>query len=470
MRAQNFSSVKHFGHVEEVTPPLTFSSVVPDGDRLYACIKMLKQGHTVESLNKVFKGQSGERLIARAVKLKDKIENGLAYLGRRSAGRCGFIQRQRIMDTTVDPPVMKGTKIVLTLKGKAQVESYTRWAKGFFPKDQLSVFVEKYKHKLLGNQLFWVRTDVRQKKENERDFGMELFADLIKPFQANEFNATVDVAKNFLYALEDDEELKNAVQDLEVTMGKLFPLVDENIAEELSELNEIEEGMMALQGEDDEDEADLVERYIGGAVLSQNALVRDQFLSQLRKASKSKMTMQQLWDYILRPLVDHYSNRVFGSNATGYDLGPTEAELAVIKDSFPYDNVVTQESYFTNVKTIEEDKVVGRDEEGNLVSETIDREHREVRTTYHNHDSGIQPTLENVDNLREWRKRMVFALLAMPAAKEKVNGPEYRKVLADHFDLKLWAAYYKTCREEGKEFDPKEFEKYKAQQYMDYVV
>lgn len=462
MRAQNFGSVKLFGHIEEVCPPLTFSSIVVDGDRLNAAMKALKQGQSVQELAKVYKGQSGERLLARAVKLNDKVANKLAYWGRRSAGRLGFIKKVRASEGD-------GYTIVLTDKGHDSMAAYTKWAVSYFPKDQVSSFVLKYKKKLLGNATFWVRVDVRQKKENERDFGMELFADLIKPFQANDYQGTIAVAKDFLYALESDVELKGAVLDLEMMTESMFPIVNDTVAEELAELNDIEEGMMSLDY-DEEEEGDLVERYTGGAVLSQNAIIRDQFLHQLRKVSTVKMTMQQLWDSVLRGLVDHYSNRVYGSNATGYDVGPTEQELVVIRDSFPYDNSITQESYHSNIKKIEEDKVVGRDEAGDLICETVDKETRESRVSYHNHDSGIESALMRVDDFREWRKRMVLALVAIPAAKQVIDEKGHHMVAASYLDTYLEAKYIKECKKQGIEPDSEAFDKYKAKMYEDYFI
>jgi hypothetical protein len=455
--------VKLFGHIEEVCPPLTFSSIVVDGDRLNAAMKGLMSGQSVQELAKVYKGHSGERLLARAVKLNDKLANKLAYWGRRSAGKLGFIKKVRVPDT-------EGYKIVLTDKGHDSMASYTKWAASYFPKDQVSGFILKYKKKLLQNAFFWVRTDVRQKKENERDYGMELFADLIKPFQANDYHATISVAKNFLYAIESDVELKAAVMDLEAIVDSIFPIVNDSVADELANLNEVEEGMLSLDY-DDEEEGDLVERYCGGAVLSQNAIIRDQFLSQLRKASKSKMNMQTLWDYTLRGMVDHYSNRVYGSNATGYDLGPTEQELEVIRDAFPYDNSVSQETYHTNIRKMEEDKIVGRDTEGMLVCETVEREQRESRVSYYNHDSGIESALKRVDDFREWRKAMTMALLAIPVAKPVIEDVQLRHLtLATHFGIKLEAMYIKECKEKGLEPDSEGLERYKARMYEDYLV
>lgn len=444
-RAQNWSSHKLIHHIDELdmTRPYVSTAVVPDGARLYKAMRRLQEGHSVEETVKIF----GDKLVARAARLKDKVESKLAYLGLKSAARCGFVGLKAIMDMTDDPRLVNdviGYTVQLTPKGEQAVAAYKAWAIKTMVDDVAAEYTERYKQTLLQNKQLWVRTDRRPVKQ---DIGMELYTALIKPIQKGDFNAAVDAAKKFLYASEDKQDVKDAIEEVESQMQEYFPAINEVLNNNLDELTELEEGISSL----DEDEENLVEKYTGGSMITEDPTIRDRYLQLLDKAVDSKMTIMELWDKVLMPMVDHYTSKAYGPSIGMVDLGPTEAEQEVIRDAFPYDPNITYEHWYKNLPTQMVD--LGHAEDGRWKGRQI-IQRREARVTEYNHEDSADFTLnkvyERVEDLKDWKKKLVFCTMGTPVGKQHLDQTGYEKITNDHYMLVVKARY---IRDNGPDAD-----------------
>ena len=450
-RTQNWSSHKLIHHIDELemTRPYVSTSVVPDGARLYKAMQRLKQGHPVEETVKIF----GDKLVARATRLNDKISNKLAYLGRKSAARCGFIGLKPIMDTTGDPRLINeviGYNVVLTLKGERVVADYHNWAIKTMVDDVAAEYTEKYKQQLLHNVALWVRTDRRPIKQ---DVGMELYTALIKPIQQGDFNAAVEAAKKFLFASEDKQDVKDAIEEVESMMQDMYPIIDGNLTTQMDELSELEDGIDSLE----HDEENLVEKYTGGSMVTEDPTIRDRFLQKLDNAVNSKMNIMELWDNVLMPMVDHFTSKAYGPNVGVVDLGQTESEKEATRADFPYDPNITIEHWYKNlpVKTVD----LGHAEDGRWKGRQI-IQRRELRTSEFNQEDSadfqLNKVYERVEDLKDWKKKLVLCTMAAPIGKNHLDTVGYKKITDDHYLLVIKARYIRDngpdADLEGREF------------------
>jgi hypothetical protein len=383
----------------------------------------------------------GDKVVARALRLKDKLENKLAYLGRKSALQVGFVQKL-------------GESYELTGKGSLALQGYTVWAYRMMVDAVAAEYVEKYKQSLLHNAQLWVRTDRRP----IQDTGMELYSALIKPVQRGDFAAAIVVAKNFLLASEDQEKISSALQDLETQMAEMYPIIDDRLSGEVDHLIELQDEISSLSPEDKE--GTLVDNYAGSSMVVHNPEARDKFLLKIQAAEDSKMTMDELWETILMPMVDHYTSKAYGPSIGGFDLGSTDNEKQAMRDSFPYDPNITSETWYKELPV--QSKDLGKDETGRWKGRQIIRR-REVHSKEFNHEESADFTLNNVysrvEDLKDWRKNMASAYMQMPGARTQYDKVGYRKIVDDHYELVARARYIRYCLENNEEPTDRGFKK-----------
>ena len=444
-RTQNWSSHKLIHHIDELelTRPYVSTAVVPDGARLYKAVKRLNEGHPVEETVKIF----GDKLVARATRLKDKMANKLAYLGRKSAARCGFIHLKPIMDTTNDIRLVNdviGYQVELTLKGEQAVNAYHQWAIKTMVDDVAAEYTERYKQQLLQNQQLWVRTDRRPIKQ---DVGMELYTALIKPIQQGDFNAAIEAAKKFLFASEDKQDVKDAIEEVETMMQDMYPIMDASLNQSMDELSELEDGIDSL----DNDEENLVEKYTGGSMVTEDPTTRDRFLHMLDNAVNSKMNVMELWDKVLMPMVDHFTSKAYGPSVGVVDLGQTESEKEATRADFPYDPNITYEHWYKQLGTKTED--LGHAEDGRWMGRKITQRRELCESSFNHEDSAdfqLNKVYERVEDLKDWRKKLVLCTMAAPAGKNHLDMVGYNKITDDHYLLVIKARF---IRDNGPDAD-----------------
>lgn len=440
-RTQNWSDSKVLRHIEELeaTRPYVNTTIVADGERLNKAVKALQSGQSLQEIGLKF----GDKLAARAERLSDKLLNKTAYLGRKSAGRCGLIKLVSIVDQTGDPrlvnEVIGFTGPVLTLKGELTVSGYHEWALKNMTTEQAKMMADKYKAKLLSNCMLWVRTDRCAVKQ---DTGMELYSALIKPVQQGDVELAVDIAKKFLFALENEAVIKEGIEKIGSQMQEMFPILDPVLSHNLDELSKIEEGIESL---DEEGEA-IVERYTGGREATGSPMTRERFLHQLE--SCSGMSMDELWNNVLLPLVDHYTSRPYGLSVDMVYLDLTEEQVLKDREDFPYEPTVVQESWYKKVGTRTEE--LGNDEAGHSLGKQVieTRETHSMRTAL---DTSNEFMYQGLEEVKEWRKQLVFAIMGMPGGKEYLEQKGYKTITDDGYAIVAQARYLKSCYEEGTE-------------------
>jgi hypothetical protein len=424
-----------------LTPKAVSVHIMYDGGRMTKAVNALRKGHTRMDMVKVF----GEKTVSRAVRLKDKMDQKMAHVSKKTPEALELISNGK-----------------LTEKGVYEAMLYEKHSYAGMVDDVAAEYVARFINAMLNNVPLWVRYD---RLSIEGDKGMDLWKTLMPLVQRDDYMGCIKAGITFLLR----ERRKDGATDMTNAMNELLAKAqdptrvvfdhDKFTLEILSDLESMEENV-----DDDEEIRDLPEASRGKDEVTNEIIAigqvstfadekRDASILRLLNARHEKMNTAQLYESVLRPLIDQYSGKAcFGSGNDMVTVTPTERDAEIERDDFPYQDTVFKEYWYKQMPVKMTD--LGHDERGRWKGRQI-TEVRQVRVKEYNLDTKGEFEVDHcharVEDYRDWRKSVGMAQLDSSAGKANLERFGYKKVVDDHFKILIEARYLRICEENQEE-------------------
>lgn len=348
-------SVQRSAGVEEINTSRCQTRIVWDADRVIDLMHCMDNGLDV---NFLLGFTCNEPLVSRTIRLQDKMRLGLTFLTKTTAGPSrldngtkkgtlrpglGLIKRKATVFNKKGE-VAKAV-VVLNEKGERLIQETYAWYLSHADKKYIrenetaEQAAERYAQyntamlhgRLLNNEEFWVRVDHKpislERADRVLDLGMVLYEELMPLVLGKKRDAAIQLALALLAQAEDASVIQEALEDQAILVKGMFPCVDSEIVNETAELDEIL--LDSQRGLDYQDIMSTIRVEMG--VQSKN-----RWTHELRQAQRKKfLSIQELWDTVLYPMIESYTNRPFGSDRDFINLPLTEAEEAEDRDDYP---------------------------------------------------------------------------------------------------------------------------------------